>query len=180
MTWVPSHVIRHMLGHMGHTGVGMRWTCHLLHRIFRHCWQNLQLCGAGHARVDEVLIDQRRARPAFMWGPGYQGNLAMPKVALHLQDSLHAVGMPHTWTANVSDSALKNGLITLATFCTSSLHRANSSCKYQKLDTRCCTGHIPQVSHFFGTQLLEAFHNSFWANQDVARYNWLDIHKSKR
>lgn len=69
---MPAHVIRRMLGHKGHTGVGMHWTCHLLHRIFRRCWQNLQLCGAEHAHVDEVLIDQLLARPAvymLSWVP---------------------------------------------------------------------------------------------------------------
>ena len=48
----------------GRTEVGMRWTCHLLHRTLRRCWQSRQICEAGRAHVREEPIDQQQARPA--------------------------------------------------------------------------------------------------------------------
>ena len=48
----------------GHTEVGMRLICRLLHRTLHRCWQSHQLCGVGCAHVRGELIDRQQARPA--------------------------------------------------------------------------------------------------------------------
>ena len=52
------------LQQMGHTEVGMHWTCHLLHRTLHRYWQSHQPCGGERVHVREELTDQQRARPA--------------------------------------------------------------------------------------------------------------------